>query len=81
MIKHKKQEFFEHKNLNSYEKKPREFDQTIKLLKKDCHEPKVIIDEYPTPAKFNSFFVKVGHKLQTNTNLIPAEAVANVTTI
>ena len=49
MIKHKKQEFFEHKILSSYEKKPREFNQTIKLLKKDCHEPKVLIDEYPTP--------------------------------
>ena len=57
------------------------FFKTIKLLKKDCHEPKVLIDEYPTPAKLNSFFVKVGQKLQSNTNLIPAEAVANVTTI
>ena len=81
MIKHKKQEFCKHKILNSYEKKPRDFYQTIKLLKKDCQEPKVLIDEYPTSAKFNSFFVKVGHKLQSNTNLIPAEAVANVTTI
>ena len=58
MIKHKKQEFFEHKILNSYEKKPREFYQTVKKLK-DCHEPKIHIDKYPTPAKFNSFFVKV----------------------
>ena len=59
MIKHKKQEFFEHKILNSYEQKALEFHQTIKLFKKDCHEPKVLIDEYPTPAKLNSFFLKV----------------------
>ena len=81
MIKHKKHEFFEHKILSSYEKRPREFYQIIKLLKKDCHETKALIGNYPTPAKFNSFFVRIRQNLQSNTNLIPAEAVANVTTI
>ena len=62
-------------------KKPRVFHRTIKQLKNDCPEPKILKDSYPTLSKFNSFFVKIGQKLQSNANLIPIEAVTKVTTI